>query len=123
MAKALQAYQPNIFIKHARSDMIKGMKKDAIISALRAHERELHALGVKSLALFGSVARGQAQQDSDIDIAAVYDDEIIRDLFDMGGVAAAIETYLGTNNFDLANEKNLAPHVRGQFTREHVRIF
>ncbi len=103
--------------------MIKGMKKDAIISALRAHERELHALGVKSLALFGSVARGQAQQNSDIDIAAVYDDEIIRDLFDMGGVAAAIETYLGTNNFDLANEKNLAPHVRGQFTREHVRIF
>lgn len=86
--------------------MMKGMKKDAIISALRAHERELHTLGVKSLALFGSVAREQARQDSDIAIAAVYDDDIIRDLFDMGGVAAAIETYLGTDNFDLANEKN-----------------
>ena len=81
------------------------MKKDAIISALRVHERELYALGVKSLALFGSVAREQVRQDSDIDTAAVYDDDIIRDLFGMGGVAAAIETHLGTGNFDLANEK------------------
>lgn len=99
------------------------MDQKVIISALRAHQEELRSLGVKSLALFGSVARGQARADSDIDIAAVYDDRVVRDLMDMGGVAAAIESYLGTDNFDLANEAKLSPHVRGQFTREHVRIF
>ena len=99
------------------------MERNAIISALRAHQEELRSLGVKSLALFGSVARGQARPGSDIDIAAVYDDSVVRDLMDMGGVAAAIESYLGTDNFDLANEANLSLHVRGQFLREHVRIF
>lgn len=99
------------------------IEKEAIISALNAHRDELRSLGVRSLALFGSVATGRAGADSDIDLAATYDDRIVRDLMDMGGVAAAIESYLGTDNFDLANEQNLSPHVRGQFTREHVRIF
>ena len=99
------------------------MDKNTVIDALNSHREELRALGVKSLALFGSVARGQAGAHSDIDIAATYDDDVVRDLMDMGGVAAAIESYLGTNNFDLANEQNLSPHVRGQFNREHVRIF
>lgn len=99
------------------------MDKNLVISALRSHQEDLRSLGVKSLALFGSIARGQARPDSDIDIAATYDDAVVRDLMDMGGVAAAIESYLGTDNFDLANEANLSPHVRGQFTREHVRIF
>ena len=99
------------------------MDKQAIIEALAQHREELSALGVKSLALFGSVARGQAGPDSDIDLAAVYDERVVRDLMDMGGVAAAIEDYLGTDRFDLANEQNLSPHVRGEFYREHVRIF
>lgn len=99
------------------------MDKNVIINTLFEHQDELRSLGVKSLALFGSVARGQAKADSDIDIAAVYDERVVRDLMDMGGVAAAIESYLGTDNFDLANEQNLSPHVRGQFNSEHVRIF
>ena len=99
------------------------MDKHAIIETLTQHREELSALGVKSLALFGSVARDQAGPDSDIDLAAVYDERVVRDLMDMGGVAAAIEDYLGTSRFDLANEHTLSPHVRGEFSREHVRIF
>lgn len=99
------------------------MDKNEIIARLQAHRDELRSLGVKSLALFGSVAAGRADARSDIDLAATYDDTVVRDLMDMGGVAAAIESYLGTDHFDLANEQNLSPHVRGQFSREHVRIF
>ncbi|GAB4533753.1 MAG: hypothetical protein Tsb0019_35420 [Roseibium sp.] len=99
------------------------MNRDLIIAALRAHQDELRSLGVKSLALFGSVARGQTRPGSDIDIAAVYDDSIVHDLMGMGGVAAEIASCLGTDDFDLANEANLSPHIRGQFMREHVRIF
>ncbi len=99
------------------------MNKQAIISTLRAHQNELRVLGVERLALFGSVARNQAQDIPDIDLAAVYNDTVVRDLMDMGGVAAAIESYLGTDNFDLADEMHLSPHIRDQFVRDHVRIF
>ena len=44
------------------------MKRDEIIAKLRAHEPELRAAGVSSLALFGSAARDDQQGDSDIDI-------------------------------------------------------
>lgn len=99
------------------------MDRTTIIATLNRHRKELRALGVESLALFGSVARDQAGAESDIDLAAVYDERVVRDLMDMGGVAAAIEDYLGTDRFDLADEQNLSPHVRGEFSREHVRIF
>ena len=44
------------------------MKRDEIIAKLREHEPELRAGGVRSLALFGSAARGEQRDDSDIDI-------------------------------------------------------
>ncbi|MBO1347541.1 MAG: hypothetical protein EBE86_009165 [Hormoscilla sp. GUM202] len=39
------------------------MKRDRAIERLSAHATELTALGVKSLALFGSVARDEARED------------------------------------------------------------
>ena len=99
------------------------MDRDEIITRLREHKEDLQSLGVISLALFGSTARGQKIHNSDIDLAAIYDEHVVRDLIDMGGVAAAIEGLLGTDNFDLANEAKLRSHVRSGFQRDHVRIF
>ncbi len=99
------------------------MDRDQIITKLRNGRVELQRLGVRSLAVFGSSVRGDSEPGSDIDLAALYDDEIVKDLMDLGGVAAAIERCLGTDNFDLADESRLAPHVSQNFTREHVRIF
>ncbi|NJL08671.1 MAG: nucleotidyltransferase domain-containing protein [Methylacidiphilales bacterium] len=47
--------------------------REAILATLRAHRRELEAMGVVGLALFGSVARGEAGPGSDIDLAVRYD--------------------------------------------------
>jgi len=44
------------------------MKPEEIIARLRAHEPELRAAGVRGLALFGSAARGDQRNDSDIDV-------------------------------------------------------
>ena len=41
-----------------------------VIEKIRAKESELRGAGVKSLHLFGSVARGDATFDSDVDLAA-----------------------------------------------------
>lgn len=43
---------------------------DELIAALRAHEAELRAAGIRHLSLFGSVARGDAGAGSDVDLVA-----------------------------------------------------
>jgi hypothetical protein len=44
------------------------MEQLRALEILAQHQEELKKMGVKSLALFGSVARGEAKPDSDIDI-------------------------------------------------------
>lgn len=50
------------------------MKRDEIISRLRAHEQELRAAGVTGLALFGSAARGEQRDYSDVDVVVKLND-------------------------------------------------
>jgi len=44
------------------------MERDAVITRLQEHEAELRQLGVEHLYLFGSSARGEAREDSDVDL-------------------------------------------------------
>ena len=43
------------------------MKRAEVLAILAAHREKLQELGVKSLNLFGSVARDEARPDSDVD--------------------------------------------------------
>ena len=43
------------------------MKRNRVLSIVNAHQAELQELGVKSLEIFGSVARDEACPDSDVD--------------------------------------------------------
>jgi predicted nucleotidyltransferase len=45
-----------------------GMERIEAMARLRAHEAELRRLGVQHLYLFGSTARGDAREDSDVDL-------------------------------------------------------
>jgi hypothetical protein len=38
---------------------------ELVIATLRAHEEELRRVGLRSLSLFGSVARGETEMDSE----------------------------------------------------------
>ncbi len=48
------------------------LSREKVIERLGAAEPEIRALGVQRLALFGSVARGQARLDSDVDLLAQF---------------------------------------------------
>jgi predicted nucleotidyltransferase len=48
------------------------MGRDDVLTLLAAHRREIEGLGVGSLRLFGSVARGEASADSDVDILVSF---------------------------------------------------
>lgn len=70
------------------------MKRDEVIATLRAHEPELKAAGVASLALFGSVARGDDRDDSDLDVVVRLTDEASRGGFAYFGRLEAIRVRL-----------------------------
>ena len=48
------------------------MQRDKVLSILNTHQAELQNLGVKSLEIFGSVARDEACPDSDVDFLVEF---------------------------------------------------
>ena len=49
------------------------MERDEILRRLASHRAELARLGVRSLALFGSVARDEAGSASDVDLLVEFE--------------------------------------------------
>jgi len=49
------------------------MSRDTIIELIRANRAKLDELHVKSLAIFGSVARGDDRPDSDLDVLVEFE--------------------------------------------------
>src|SRR3954469_14956939 len=50
------------------------LAKDRVAELLSAHAEELRSLGVRSLDLFGSTARGDARPDSDVDLLVEFNE-------------------------------------------------
>jgi predicted nucleotidyltransferase len=98
------------------------MQRDEVIATLRAHEEELRADGVLRLSLFGSMARDEAQAESDIDLLAAFDDARQLSLLDVIGIENRLADLLG-RPVDLIEEGTLRPRVRESVSREVVRAF
>ena len=48
------------------------MTRRTVITRIRKHRTQLSDLGVKSLSIFGSVARGEERPDSDVDVLVEF---------------------------------------------------
>src|SRR5258705_8661443 len=70
-------------------------RRAAIVTELEAHASEIRMLGVTSLALFGSRARGDERQDSDLDVLIEYDPERLFTLYDLVRVGRLLEDLTG----------------------------
>jgi uncharacterized protein len=73
----------------------------------------------KSVRVFGSVARGEANETSDIDLLVKL--ESGRSLMDLGGLLYDLQKLLGTN-VDVVTEKGLRPRIREQVLREAIPL-
>src|SRR5947209_6659883 len=60
--------------RRAGSGRLEPVRRDQVLAILKAEQSRLRAeFGVKSLALFGSVARDEAGPDSDVDLLVEFD--------------------------------------------------
>ncbi len=92
------------------------MSIDAIKSIIG---NSLQNFGVKKAALFGSVVRGEAGDDSDIDLLVEF--EPGRSLLDMAGLKLELEKLLG-KNIDIVTYNSLHPLLRDRILKEQVTI-
>ncbi len=93
-----------------------------VLDTLRAHEGELRRFGVSHAAVFGSVARGEARPDSDIDVLIELDQDRPMGIFDYARLKLYINDMLD-GAADVVNRRTLKPLVRDAVLRDAVHAF
>lgn len=96
------------------------LKRNDIQSRLNAHKTALEEFKVKSLLLFGSVARNEANAESDVDLLVEFEQTI--GLFTFVRLQRYLETILGCK-VDLGTPDSLKAHLRETVLQEAVRVF
>jgi len=93
---------------------------ERVIATLRAHETELRQAGILRLSLFGSVARGEAMPDSDVDLAAELDPAARIGLFGLGALERRLAALVG-RPVDLLPEPVEKPRLRARIDQDRRR--
>lgn len=93
------------------------------LEELRGRREEILAVaarhGASNIRVFGSVARGEAEADSDLDL--IVDLEEKRSLFDLGGLAFDLEELLGCA-VDVGLDDSFSEGVRDEVLAEAVAL-
>ena len=94
-----------------------------VAKSLKAQREEILRIaaqhGARNLRVFGSVARGDAGADSDLDLLVDMDPG--RSLFDMGGLLMDLQDLLGCT-VDIVSERGLRPRIRERVLSEAVPL-
>lgn len=75
--------------------------------------------GASNVRVFGSVARGEADPESDIDLLVDLDPG--RSLFDLGGLLMDLQDLLG-HKVDVVTERGLRERIREHVLREAIPL-
>jgi uncharacterized protein len=96
------------------------MKKDEVIDRLLENREELKIRGIKSLALFGSVAREDDTQGSDVDVMV----ELSRPmgLFGLSDLRQRLREILGVENVDLLTRDGIHPALKDVIRSEAIDV-
>ena len=95
------------------------MQRDNVLKILAQHRDELRQqFGIKSLALFGSVARGEATETSDVDLLVEFERPV--GLFHFFTVQHYLEDILGVAQVDLVMPDALHKELKEGILREAI---
>jgi predicted nucleotidyltransferase len=101
---------------------MNNMERDVALARLRPFERRLRERGINALYLFGSTARNEAGDTSDLDLLFEYDSSRKFSLFDQAGAMLELADGLGAK-VDLVSRHGLRPRVRARVEGEMIRVF
>lgn len=93
------------------------------LPALRARREQILSCaaihGARNVRVFGSIARGEAEADSDIDLLVKMDQG--RSLLDLVGLWQELEDLLGAH-VDVLSEGGVSPHLRERIFADAVAL-
>ncbi len=90
--------------------MINGVDQQVLAAFCRQH-------GILKLSLFGSVSRGEAGPESDIDLLVEFDPGRRVGLIRMAAIERELSELLGGRKVDLRTPKDLSRHFRQEVVR------
>ena len=93
-----------------------------VLRTLRTHENELRRFGVSHAAVFGSVARGEASAESDIDVLVELDQDRPIGIFEYARLKIYIHGILDGAG-DVVNRRALKPLLRDNILRDAIHAF
>ncbi|MDY7013313.1 MAG: nucleotidyltransferase family protein [Cyanobacteriota bacterium] len=96
------------------------MDKQQVLQSLDAHREQLHGFAVKTLLLFGSVARDEAHAESDVDLLVEFEQPV--GLLTFIGLKQYLEEILGCS-VDLGTPNSLRPYLKETVLKEAIRAF
>jgi predicted nucleotidyltransferase len=97
------------------------MTRSDIITSLQRKAPDMRALGATSLYVFGSVARGESRDDSDVDLFIDYDPDRFS-FVELIRLREQVSQFLG-RPADLTTREGLHPLLRPQIEAEAIRVF
>jgi predicted nucleotidyltransferase len=95
------------------------MKREEVLTVLQRDKAKIQTFGVRSLAIFGSVAREEADERSDIDILVEFSEPITFDRYI--DLKFYLEDSLGVK-VDLVTRKMLKPQLQRTVDKEAVYV-
>jgi len=95
------------------------MKQKDVLVVLKKQKGALDEFGVRSIALFGSFARDEAKESSDIDMLVEFNRPV--GLFEFAGLKLHLEKVLG-REIDLVTPEALRNEMRDDILREALRV-
>jgi uncharacterized protein len=97
-------------------------KKDEVFARLAALEKPLRERGLRSLAVFGSVARGTARPDSDVDVLVDIEPGTQFSLIDLVALKDFLEDDL-ERKVEVVTKAGLESGIRDRVLREAESVF
>lgn len=97
---------------------MKRSTQDEILEALASQRSLFEQYGVSAISLFGSIARGESTDGSDIDLLVEFSRPI--GLLQFVELKRAMEKALG-RSVDLVTPKALKPQLRDRILKEAIR--
>ncbi|AFY53195.1 putative nucleotidyltransferase [Rivularia sp. PCC 7116] len=96
------------------------MKRDEVLAIVEKHREQLQTMGVKSLDLFGSVARNEARENSDVDFFVEFNRQV--GLFEFIKVKLYLEDILGCS-VDIGTLDTLRENLREPVIKDVMPAF